>query len=892
MVRFVRRGCAMHRADHLKKKKQNSDYYLTYNLYGFTWAFKDSNPNLELYATRVEKQTGWFIASIKFIKGLVDEDFNVSQDDGVGGRFFDSEGGATNPKSNKDKQPTLADVLDEVRTLRKEVALVKFDDARISKLERLLNDNFMFRNDISPNGNHNAVNQGLYGSANHPMVDGKNDSPNGNRNGVNKGLSCSANDPLSTCSGANILDGEVVSALIGIHKADGNNDSSNVNHNAVNKALSCSANDPMVLLDNSKVVGHVIGIHKVDGKNDSPNGNRNGVNKGLSCSANDPLSTCSSLDMDNGEVAVAGMEIHKADRQNDIPNANDNDVNQGIIGSANDPMILSCDGIGIDKADENNDYTYSQREPSTLDVLVQGFDSRKNHPGIDVIQHDTHVDCSIAKLNDHPTTDIGVKAIPVDEFADDFIDVLNDKESIPNYSLDDMTLQDEEEKLISTLALVNHQQVDELIDVHEDKTTMLQENVKDLSNKSQYVNVVKEDYKPCLGMVFANVKTKEKQLSRPHNCIRDKVTLPDGFSDFIKMQDPPEYQFSWGYQDVVVDREFWYPVAWRHVKKVYFWVNEPKKHWCLVELHISTRVVTFYDSLGWVCGNRRPWWRMMRGRLPHQLTLYLQEHEVLQSKGIAFETYEIKYMFPKVVRQVDNYGDCGVWVCIFLYILSCNLPLIVDDLLQTVLAYREQILQYFWRHKIQSEKTLVLDEGFCVRPDNLDPAVDELDINRLPRESIRFKRSTQAVVGQFIYWVGHERILADSGDSYKHYPLVSFDMINHRFQVIDIPDVVMRGLSVPLYLSIDDGSITSALAIMTMPSNHFLKLLGFNNHDLPIVEAATGHSMAHMVQVYMGNSQSFENVAIQGHASSFFVGFLSGGLMSYVDLVKVFRHSL
>ncbi|GKD49261.1 F-box domain containing protein [Tanacetum coccineum] len=424
---------------------------------------------------------------------------------------------------------------------------------------------------------------------------------------------------------------------------------------------------------------------------------------------------------------------------------------------------------------------------------------------------------------------------------------------------------------------------------------------------------------------------------------------------------------------------------------------------------------------------------MMKRTLPQQLTLYLNEHGVLQSKGIAVETYEIKYMFPKVVRQAEDYRDCGVWVCIFLYRLSCNLPLTVDDPLQTALAYRKWMLQYFWSHKIQTEKTVVLDEddnlihtpaltnlhivnlkpigtshgvwcfsygnnmmvsianlsikkevgvfvpnsqpdnckillGFGVRPDNLDPTIvrisypsfvegnwsvyvftlsslrwEQLDINRLPRESIRFKRSTQAVVGQFIYWVGHERILADSGDSYKHYLLVSFDMINHCFQVIDIPDVVMRGLSVPLYvsnirnslvlsgnipipeyyvfvccqLSIDGGFITSAPAIMTMPSNHFLKLLGFNNHDLPIVEAATGHIMGHTVQVYMGNSQSFENVAIQGNAGSFFVGpnkeslilaahpdhslycagylyagFWSGGLMSYVDLVKVFRHGL
>ncbi|GKC40371.1 hypothetical protein Tco_1052755 [Tanacetum coccineum] len=141
--------------------------------------------------------------------------------------------------------------------------------------------------------------------------------------------------------------------------------------------------------------------------------------------------------MDNGEVAVASMGISKADGQNDIPNANHNAVNQGICGSANDPMVR------IDKEDGNNDYTYSQREPSTLDVLVQGFDSQKNHPGIDVLQHDTHVDCSVAKLNDHPTMDIGVKAVPVDEFANDFMDVLNDEESIPNYSLDDMKLQDE-----------------------------------------------------------------------------------------------------------------------------------------------------------------------------------------------------------------------------------------------------------------------------------------------------------------------------------------------------------------------------------------------------------------------------------------------------------------
>ncbi|GJY37119.1 hypothetical protein Tco_0422497, partial [Tanacetum coccineum] len=341
-------------------------------------------------------------------------------------------------------------------------------------------------------------------------------------------------------------------------------------------------------MDNGEVAVAGMGIHKADGHNDIPKANHNAVNQGICGSANDPMSTCSSPDMDKGEVAVAGMEIHKADGQNDIPNTNHNAVNQGICGSANDPMLdvliqVACDGMRIDKAYENNDYTYSQREPSTLDVLVQGFDSQKNHPGIDVLQHDTHVDYSVTKLNDHPITDIGVKVVPVDEFADDFMDVLNDEESIPNFSLDDMKLQDEEEKLISTPAPVNHQQVDELIDVHEDKTTVLQRRLamaldslfgqqatttpappktisrsvdRDFIAPPEFLEDVSGEPKMRSINELMTLEVFVEQLSRPHNCIRDKVTLSDGFSDFIKMQDPPEYQFPWGYRDIVVVREF------------------------------------------------------------------------------------------------------------------------------------------------------------------------------------------------------------------------------------------------------------------------------------------------------------------------------------------------
>ncbi|GKA28800.1 phospholipase-like protein [Tanacetum coccineum] len=154
-----------------------------------------------------------------------------------------------------------------------------------------------------------------------------------------------------------------------------------------------------------------------------------------------------------------------------------------------------------------------------------------------------------------------------------------------------------------------------------------------------------------------------EKMSRSDGCKKDKVTVPDEISEFLKMQDPPEYQFPWGFRDLTVDRIFWlqlacldlakkgwlgdshldlwvdlmwsfreldadwamvrpyflpcilggsmhdyfsngvrYHVPWRTVEKVYFPVNEPERHWYLAELQISTGVVTFYDTLGWVKG--------------------------------------------------------------------------------------------------------------------------------------------------------------------------------------------------------------------------------------------------------------------------------------------------
>ncbi|GJX96918.1 hypothetical protein Tco_0352716 [Tanacetum coccineum] len=155
-------------------------------------------------------------------------------------------------------------------------------------------------------------------------------------------------------------------------------------HNDNQMGIMIQSNSSGHEIPNVVVVVACMGIDKPDGHNDNPNANDNDVNKGI-----DPMSTCSGPDMHLAEVVVVGMEINKGDGHIDIPTTSDNDVNLAKSVSVNDPM------------------------PSTLNALIEGFDSQNNNPGIDFLQHDDHVDCSVAKPNDHPTANIGVKPIHV-----------------------------------------------------------------------------------------------------------------------------------------------------------------------------------------------------------------------------------------------------------------------------------------------------------------------------------------------------------------------------------------------------------------------------------------------------------------------------------------------
>ncbi|GKF09854.1 hypothetical protein Tco_0044078, partial [Tanacetum coccineum] len=145
-------------------------------------------------------------------------------------------------------------------------------------------------------------------------------------------------------------------------------------------------------------------------------------------------------------------------------------------GAANDPMSIcsrpdmhnaevGCDGMAIDKPDQMNDYNFSQPIPTSVDGLIQACVYASDHPRLDVLQHEAHVDRSGPKINEVPTAE----ALTI----------------IPNVSLDDMKFQHEEENLTIKDTPLEHQPVDELIDAQKDSTNLLPENVKERILKSK-----------------------------------------------------------------------------------------------------------------------------------------------------------------------------------------------------------------------------------------------------------------------------------------------------------------------------------------------------------------------------------------------------------------------
>ncbi|GKD64929.1 phospholipase-like protein [Tanacetum coccineum] len=106
-----------------------------------------------------------------------------------------------------------------------------------------------------------------------------------------------------------------------------------------------------------------------------------------------------------------------------------------------------------------------------------------------------------------------------------------------------------------------------------------------------------------------------------------------------------------------------YGLPWfiNNVEKVYFPVNEKDSHWVLAELDIFAGVITIYDTLGAPpCGiETRYFWLDLRQKFEFHIPLYL-----------------------------DNAEDVH------------KIPLEVDAPIDFALAYRERMIEFYWKYKM------------------------------------------------------------------------------------------------------------------------------------------------------------------------------------------------
>ncbi|PWA67860.1 hypothetical protein CTI12_AA239180 [Artemisia annua] len=94
------------------------------------------------------------------------------------------------------------------------------------------------------------------------------------------------------------------------------------------------------------------------------------------------------------------------------------------------------------------------------------------------------------------------------------------------------------------------------------------------------------------------------------------------------------------------------------------------------------------------------------------LPIILKQANVFEKKGINPTTYAITFKNAKnVSEQGGLFGDCSIWVCIFLYRLAHGKSLDVHNHVQAALAYREHLARFFLNTKFLVGKRV--EYGCC-----------------------------------------------------------------------------------------------------------------------------------------------------------------------------------
>ena len=115
-------------------------------------------------------------------------------------------------------------------------------------------------------------------------------------------------------------------------------------------------------------------------------------------------------------------------------------------------------------------------------------------------------------------------------------------------------------------------------------------------------------------------------------------------------------------------------------------VNVRNCHWVLAEIHLKLKVITVYDSLE---GNNKDTMEL--------LLMYLSD-EHKDTKKIDIDVTAWRFVQPKKedIPNQTNGIDCGVFVCMNMFLLANGFPLLLDH--TDVLLFRKHIAVTLYHH--------------------------------------------------------------------------------------------------------------------------------------------------------------------------------------------------
>nr|GEY26868.1 phospholipase-like protein [Tanacetum cinerariifolium] len=183
---------------------------------------------------------------------------------------------------------------------------------------------------------------------------------------------------------------------------------------------------------------------------------------------------------------------------------------------------------------------------------------------------------------------------------------------------------------------------------------------KDGLTASVHSQIAKSAVKECL--TFQSQTWKSKDLLRPFKRI-NRIYLGRDLEQWLSRSDVDCCKFPWC-NDISVDSSFWRGLCG---------LDDHRKGWLLDELN-------------------------MRECLAAKIPIILKETGVFEKKIIDPVKYNISFRHADhVPKQGGVFGDCGVFMCMFLYRLAHSVPLAVDDPVQVALAYHFiKYLNYVW----------------------------------------------------------------------------------------------------------------------------------------------------------------------------------------------------